>query len=175
MLHPRHTLLCFAVLGLVLSGCRTYGGYGTKPKTYQSMQKAVQSFEKDFSRAETDLQKLESAVATADTLQPFVEQFQGLLDEHESLLQQQRDRIERLSPSSTYRNLHAAYGATVTEQRLMEQKYQRLIRSVRATVRDPLVQATRPKTDRRYTVRPIGFPSSEDGTQLRMEQALRGL
>lgn len=175
MLRPRFTLLCFAMLGLVLSGCRTYGGYDSKPKTYQSMQKAVQSFEEEFTRAETDLQTLESAAADADTLQPLVRQFQNLFDEHESLLQKQRDRVERLSSSSTYRNLHTAYGATVTEQQMMQQKYQRLIRTVRTAVRDTTVQASRRKIDRRYTVRPIGFPPSEEGKQLSMEQALLGL
>lgn len=175
MLHPRHTLLYIAVLGLLLSGCRTYGGYDTKPKTYEAMQKAVQSFEDEFTRSKNDLQKLESAAARAETLQPMVKQFQGLIDEHESLLQKQRDRVERLSPGSTYRNLHTAYGATVTEQRMMQQKYQRVIRTVRTTVRDTTVQASRPETGRRYTVRPIGFPPSDERAQLSMEQALRGL
>ena len=138
------------------------------------MQKAVQSFEEEITRAETDLRKLESAAADIDALRPLVEQFQGLLDKHESFLQAQRDRVERLSPSSTYRNLQTAHGATVTEQQMMQQKYQRLTRAVRTTVQNTTVQASRPQIDRRYTVRPIGFPPSEE-KQLSMEQALRGL
>ena len=168
--------LYVALVGLLLfSGCRTYGGYDTKPKTYAALQKAVQSFETELTRSKTDLQKLTSAAEDADALRPLSEQFQDLLDEHESLLTKQNDRVERLSEDSSYRNLHAAYGATVTEQRLMKQKYQRVIRTVRTTVQGASAQTSRPKSDRQYTIRPIGFPEADDQKQLSMEQALRGL
>jgi hypothetical protein len=176
MLQTHRFPLYVALAGLLLfSGCRTYGGYDTKPKTYAAMKKAVQSFEKEFTRSKSDFQKLKSAAEKADTLRPLTSQYQDLLDEHESLLEKQSDRVERLSENSSYRNLHAAYGATVTEQRLMKQKYQRVIRTVRTTVRGTPARASRPKTDRQYTIRPIGFPSSDDRKPISMEQALRGL
>jgi uncharacterized protein YukE len=176
MLRSQSVLFLFAVAGLILGGCRTYGDeYDTKPKTYRAMQKAVETFADALDRAETDLQTLEAAASKADTLQPMAEHFESLHEEHDSLLQTQRDRIERLSPTSTYRNLHSAYGATVTEQRMMRQKYQRVLRTVYATVQDTTVQASRPKTDRQYTVRPLGFPTSESEPELTMTQALRGL
>lgn len=176
MLRSQFFLLLFAVAGLILGGCRTYGDeYDTKPKTYQAMQNAVETFADEFDRAETDLQKLEAAASKADTLQPMAAQFESLLEEHESLLQTQRGRIERLSPTSTYRNLHSAYGATVTEQRMMKRKYQRVLQTVYATVQDTTVPASRPKTDRQYTIRPLGFPTSEGEPELTMTQALRGL
>ena len=176
MLRSQFFPLLFAVVGLLLGGCRTYGDkYDTKPKTYQALQNAVQTFENELDRAETDLKTLEAAASKADTLQPMAEHFEGLHEEHDSLLQTQRDRIERLSPTSTYRNLHSAYGATVTEQRIMRQKYQRVLRTVYATVQDTTVQASRPKTDRQYTVRPLGFPTPEGEPELTMTQALRGL
>lgn len=176
MLQTHRSTLLLALAGLlILSGCRTYGGYDSKPKTYAAMQKAVQSFEGDLERAKTDLQKLERAATEVGTLQAQAEEFHSLVGEHESLLETQQDRVERLGPGATYRNLHQAYGATVTEQRLMRQKYQRVIRTVYATVQDTVLQETTPKAGRRYTVRPIGFPSSEDGKQLSMQDALRGL
>ena len=175
MLHPRHALLCLAVLGLALSGCRTYGGYDSKPKTYRAIQKAVQTFGEEVDQAERDLRMLETAAVEIDTLQALAAQYRDLIDEHESLLQEQQDRVERLSPTSTYRNLHAAYGATVTEQRMMQQKYQRVTRTVQAVVQEAPVQEARVKGDRRYTVRPIGFPPAEEKEQLTMGQALRGL
>jgi len=47
--------LYVALVGLLLfSGCRTYGGYDTKPKTYAALQKAVQSFETELTRSKTD-------------------------------------------------------------------------------------------------------------------------
>jgi outer membrane murein-binding lipoprotein Lpp len=176
MLQTHRSVLYAALAGLLLlSGCRTYGGYDTKPKTYAAMQKAVHSFEADLKRTRTDLQALEQAATEADTLQSLAEEFQSLVDEHNSLLETQRDRVERLGPDATYRNLHRAYGATVTEQRLMRQKYQRVIRTVHATVQDTVAHEASSETDRQYTIRPIGFPSSEDGKPLSMEEALRGL
>lgn len=175
MLRSRHSVLLVAFVGLLLSGCRIYGGYDTEPKTYQAMQKAVQTFEDEISRAEADLQKLKTAAANADTLQSLAQQFHAVLEEHKSLLQKQRVRVEQLSPDASYRNLHAAYGATVTEQRLVQQNYQRVIRSVQAIGRGTAPPTLRPETDRRYTVRPIGFPTPINEKHLTMEQALRGL
>ena len=175
MLRSRHSVLLVAFVGLLLSGCRTYGGYDTEPKTYQAMQKAVQTFEDELNRAEADLQKLKTAAANADTLQSLAQQFQALVEEHKSLLQKQRDRVEQFSLDASYRNLNNAYGATVTEQRLVQQNYQRVIRSVRAIVRGTAPPTARPETDRQYTIRPIGFPTPINERQLTMEQALRGL
>lgn len=176
MLQTHRSVLYAALAGLlILSGCRTYGGYDTKPKTYAAMQTAVHSFEADLKRTKADLQRLEQAATEADTLQSLAEEFQSLVDEHNSLLETQRHRVERLGPDATYRNLHRAYGATVTEQRLMRQKYQRVIRTVHVTVQDTVVHEASPETDRQYTIRPIGFPSSEDGKPLSMQEALRGL
>ena len=175
MLHSRHALLYLVFFGLALGGCRTYGGYDSKPKTYQAMQKAVQTFEEEIDQAETDLRMLETAAVEIDTLQALATQYRDLIDEHESLLQEQRDRVERLSPTSSYRNLHTAYGATVTEQRMMQQKYRRVTRTVRTIVQEAPVLSARVKSDRRYTVRPIGFPPAEEKEPLSMEQALRDL
>lgn len=176
MLQAHRSVLYAALAGLlILSGCRTYGGYDTKPKTYEAMQKAVQSFEAKLERTKTDLQALEQAATEADTLQSMAEEFQSLVNEHESLMEAQRGRVERLGPDATYRNLHRAYGATVTEQRLMEQKYQRVIRTIYATVQDTMAQEASSETNRQYTIRPIGFPDLDDEQQLTMKQALRGL
>lgn len=175
MLRSRHSVLLVAFVGLLLCGCRIYGGYDTEPKTYQAMQEAIQTFEDELSRAETDLQKLKTAAANADTLQSLAQQFHALLEEHKSLLQKQRDRVERLSPDASYRTLHNAYGATVSEQHLMQQNYQRVIRTVRATVQGTAAPTSRPDRNRRYTIRPIGFPTPTNEKQLTMERALRGL
>lgn len=161
---------------LLLSGCRTYGGYDAEPKTYEAMQKTVQSFEGELDRAEADLRRLKEAASETDTLQSLAEQFRGLVDEHTSLLDAQHRRIERLSPDASYRTLHQAYGATITEQRVMRRKYQRAIRQVRAVVQDSASARTPMQTvERQYTARPIGFPKQNAEATPTMEQALRGL
>lgn len=177
MLHSRRSLLLSALVAvLVLGGCRTYGGYDTQPKTYQALQNAVQSFEQELGRAQADLEALQGAAAQSDTLQALAERLKTHVDEHESLLETQRERIQDLSPESSYRALHTAYGATVTEQRMTKQKYQRVIRSVRGVVQGtPMTTAAAtPKTDRQYTIRPINFPKLQEQPPLTMEQALQG-
>lgn len=171
----RSTLFLIVAALLVLGGCRTYGGYDTKPKTYQALEKSVESFADELNRSETEGRTLADAATASDTLQALADEYQALLSEHETLLETQRGRIERLSPSSGYRTLHHAYGATVTEQRMMEQKYERLTRTVQATVRGTQAAAETVKVERRYTIRPIGFPSVRDEGALTMERALRGL
>lgn len=160
---------------LATSGCRTYGGYGSESKTFEALQTTVESFESDLDQEETELRMLEDAATGADTLQPFAEEFRGLVEKHKSLLQKQRQRVDRLSPESSYRELHRAYGATVTEQRLMRKRYQRITKNVRLAVQGSTeAQASSPDTERSYTFKPIGFPDSNSKGDLSMEEALQG-
>lgn len=176
MVRSYRSLLFFAVAGLVvLSGCRTYGGYDAGPKTFEAMQRTVRSFEDELDRAEADLQKLEKAAPKADTLQVLGHRFRELVEEHESLLDTQHRRVERLSPDATYRTLHQAYGATITEQRLIRQRYQRLITEVRTVVQGSVDRAPKRTGTRQYTVRPVGFPEQKPEQDLTIEEALRGL
>lgn len=169
----RHSVpLFFLVTLLVLSGCRTYGGYDTQAKNYEAMQNAVQSFEDDLNRAQADLQTLEEA-ATSDTLEALARQFQDHVHEHEELLQTQQERVRRLSADASYRALQRAYGAMVTEQKMMEQKYQRVIRTVQATVQDGGVETASSASTRRYTITPVNFPDAETDAELTMEGALQ--
>lgn len=178
MMRSRSLVLCLALVGIaLLSGCRTYGDneYGTKAKTYEALQQAVQSFEKELSRATSDLHQLEEAAAQEDTLHALAAQYQTFLEEHKSFLETQRQRIEGLSADASYRNLHSAYGATVTEQRMIQRKYQRVIRSVHRVVHGTRAASVEKSSRRRYTIRPINFPALGDSPQrLTMEQALQG-
>ncbi|WP_251952807.1 hypothetical protein [Salinibacter ruber] len=172
MLRANRFVLLLAFVGLLASGCRTYGGYDTKPKTYQAMQRSVEAFADELDRAEADFRTLADAAEASDTLQALAEDYQALLDEHEALLETQRGRVERLSASSAYRSLQRGYGATVKEKNIMMKKYRHLVRSVHATVQGTQVGPTAPDAERRYTIRPVNFPSLQDEERLSMEQAL---
>jgi len=164
----------FALLALlVLTGCRTYGGDGIEAKNYEAMQSAVQSFEDALSRAQSDLKTLEQA-ATTDTLEALASRFQSHVEEHRALLETQRERIDRLGPDAAYRTLQRAYGATVTEKKIMEQKYKRVIRTVQATVQERDAETASPMSMRRYTINPVNFPDSEADTELTMNRVLQG-
>lgn len=174
MYQARHSIPLFVLAALlVLSGCRTYGGYDTQEKNYEAMQNAVQSFEDELNRAQADLHTLQEA-ATSDTLEALAHRFQNHVGEHEELLATQRERLDRLSPDASYRTLQRAYGATVTEQQMTEQKYQRVIRTVRATVQETDVEAASSAPTRRYTIDPVNFPDAETDAELTMERALQG-
>ncbi|MFB6099198.1 MAG: hypothetical protein ABEK84_08845, partial [Salinibacter sp.] len=134
-----------------------------------------QSFENKLDSARADLHRLKKAAAQADTLHALVDQLRSYIEEHKSLLKKQHRRVERLSPESIYRNLHAAYGATVTERRLMTQKYRRLIRNVRAIVQGGPVRTTPADRDQEYTIRPANFPRLDTTKRFTMERALRGV
>lgn len=167
--------LALAVL-LVTGGCRTYGGYGSEPETYKALQATVQSFEQELERAQADLRQLQQAASELDTLHTLAGAFQGLVDEHKSLLKKQHERIDRLSPEGDYRDLHTAYGATLTERRILHRKYQQTILDVQEVVGGvPEMSHVGRSSQRRYTVRPLGFPKQEGGKTLSMEQALRGM
>lgn len=174
----RSVLLSVLAALLVLSGCRTYGGYGTKAKNYEAMQDAVQSFEEELSRAQAELETLEEAATSdtlqTDTLQGLARQFREHIDRHESLLETQRKRVDRLDADAAYRTLQRMYGATVKEQRIMEQKYQHVIQTVRTTVHGEEPETAASESRRRYTIRPVNFPDSEADAELTMERALQG-
>lgn len=175
MLRVDRFVLSLALVGLLIGGCRTYGGYDSTSKTHQAMQRSVEAFSDELNRAEADFRTLADAAEESDSLQSLVDEYQAALDKHESFLEMQRRRVERLSARSDYRSLHRAFGATVTEQAMVEQTYQRVIRAVRTVVQGARPESAISKAERQYTIRPANFPSLWDADRLSMEQALRGL
>jgi len=176
MLRLCHTSLVFALAGLLLTGCRTYGDdYGTTPKTHAALQGAVSSFEEDLRRAEADLQRLQEAADQVDTLRVLADAYADLVERHRSLLQTQRTRARRFSAEAGYRSLHTAYGATVTEQRMQEKRYRQAVQRVRAVVQGSAsVQASAQEAPRRYMIRPMNFPEADGKRELTMRAALSG-
>lgn len=176
MIPLRHALASFFFAALlVLGGCRSYGGFDTKPETYEAMQAAVQSFADDLKRAQSDLRRLEEAAAQADTLQSLADRFADLVAKHESLLEHQRHRIDALSPEASYRTLHEAYGTMISEKRRLDGQYQRTIRNVYAAVQGEAVVRSSSAKGAQYMIEPVGFPRSSSGQSLTMAQALQGL
>lgn len=174
MLRVDRFVVLLALAGLLVSGCRTYGGYDSKPKMYQAMQRSVEGFADDLNRAEADFRILVDAAEESDTLQSLVDDYQAVMDAHKSLLEKQRHRVEQFSASSGYRTLHREYGATVTEQRMIEQNYRRVVRAARGSIQETPLHSPGPTVDRQYTIRPANFPSLWDVERVTMEQALGG-
>lgn len=177
MSQQRCTVPLLVALGLlIVTGCRTYGGYGVQEKTYEAMQSTVQTFESELERARADLRRLEEAASQRQALASVVTRYEEIISRHESLLARQHQRLERLSAESDPRTLHNAYGATITERRNLRQKYQWAIKEVQSLVQGATqASAAAEPPARQYTSTPVGFPERETSGALTMAQALQGL
>lgn len=172
---PRPAFVFFCVGLLALTGCRTYGGYGSEEATYRQMQQANRQFANDLERARADLEALEDAAAQNDALTSYAERFQALVQRHEQTLEEHRATVEGMSASDDYRSLHRSYGTIITEARILRKQYNRVVERVRQTVRGesgPTVE----RVDRSaYFVEPVEYKAERNAQRLTMDEALRGV
>lgn len=174
MLSLRRLAVVLSLFGfLLLTGCRTYGGYGSEDATYTQMQAANEQFSDQLKRATSDLEALRAAADTMPALQPLAERMADMVNTHEDLLAQHEDIVASMSADDSYRALHSAYGTLVTEARLMRKQYDRVVRNVHAAVHDTEAYAEAPSARSAYYVTPIGNPERTTSPPT-MEQALRG-
>lgn len=131
---------------LLMSGCRSYGGYGAEEATYRQMQVAHQIFEEELVRAKADLRKLEAAASDNPILSVPAAQYAEMVQGHETVLDDQENMISGLSDGSGYRDLHRAFAAMVSQQRTIRNQYERLLSNVQrfAASADTTVQTERP-------------------------------
>lgn len=170
---PRIFHLLPLLLLVVVTGCRTYGGYGTEAVMHEQMQQANRQFSDDLDRAQADLATLQAAADTSEMLQPMVERFQRNIDEHQSKLDHHRQITKDLTDSGNYRALHRAYGTITTDQRMMRKKYNRTVERVRAIVTGTPVASGGQFNQSFYFVQPFEYTQEENARRLTMEQALR--
>lgn len=170
---PRILRLLPLLLLLVVTGCRTYGGYGTETILHEQMQQANRQFSDDLQRARADLATLKAAADTSEMLQPMVERFQNNIDHHAATLDRHRQMTERLAGSGNYRALHRVYGTITTEQRMMRKTYNRTVQQVRATVTGTPVARGESFNQSFYFVQPFEYTAEQNARRLTMEQALR--
>lgn len=162
---------------LVLAGCRTYGNekHETGPKTYEALQQTVNQLEQELGRAESDLRRLESAAEADPDLQLLAERYRSFVESHRAALEGHRTAAERLSAGASYRTLHSAFGAAVTDRRILRKQYQRTVRKVWATVRGVDIPR-KPARDRsQYVDTPVNFPQLGERVSLTMAEALRAV
>jgi outer membrane murein-binding lipoprotein Lpp len=171
-------VVSLAVVGLlVVAGCRTYENdkYDPGPKTYQALQETVQQMEQELGRAQSDLRRLEAAAETRDTLRTLATRYRSYVQSHEAVLEGHREQAERLSADAAYRTVHRAYGALVTDRRLLQKQYRRTVRAVWATVRDTTIPRKPARDPSRYVITPVQFPRVGGRGPLTMAEALRPL
>jgi hypothetical protein len=171
----RRLAVVIPLLGfLLLTGCRTYGGYGSEEATYTQMQEANRRFSNQLERAKTDLETLRQAADTNEALQPLAQRFADMVHTHEELLGEHEEMVASMSADDSYRALHSAYGTLITEARLMRKQYNRVVNNVQATVRGTELHPEKQPAQSAYYIAPLEYAQAENRQPLTMQDALRG-
>lgn len=134
-----HSLLVLLVAGFVLTGCRTYGGYGSEEAAVHEIGQANERFAAELERARSDAERLQSLVARHETLAPFVAEYEQWVAEHAALLEAHKEKYEQLSGGASYRKVSRALGAVVSEQQLVHEGYREVLEDMLG-MRDRLVK-----------------------------------
>ena len=138
------TLAAFTLL-VVLSGCskpdpiiRMYGdwryndGYETVEAHREQIADLVDDYAADAQRNRLAAEQLGLAARTDARLAPFATQAADLSELQNVLLIEQREHADLLIEGGSYRELNRGYGAMVTEQQILADRYYDLGRQIEA-------------------------------------------
>ena len=147
---------------VLLSSCRTYGGYGTEQATYDRIEAINASFSGDLAGARAQLPILQQASQGRADLRPFVQRYERLLERHAAMVDAHATLLATLRVktgplgrlTSSYRDLNRAFGAIVSEQKEMEMAYEEIALRVRKTVLGDAFTAEMPREIGRYEIAP---------------------
>ena len=127
---PRFFVIA-SLLVLVLSGCRTYGGYDSEEIIFNQIEESNRVFALELEKARGELQRLEQAAQVDPELSAYVPEYEMLLEKHSSMVEHHEllaseldvktGFIGQLTPS--YRNLNRALGYIAVEQAAMKADY----------------------------------------------------
>ncbi|MFK7846347.1 MAG: hypothetical protein AB8G77_13700 [Rhodothermales bacterium] len=123
---------------LVLSGCRTYGDYGTEQASYDRIAAINTQFSQDLERAKGDLEVLKRAAGSDSDLKMALMQYESLLAQHEEISARHKEMALNLTVktglmgklSTSYRDLNRALGSITIEQLSMHKNYSRFAASL---------------------------------------------
>lgn len=121
-----------AMAALALAGCRTYGGYDSTEKMLPQMQQSVRSFGEDLQRARANRALLVEAAEGDSVLRAVAQEFGRAVQHHEQVLEENRAILDRFEEDlGSYRTMHRAYGAMLSEHEAARKRYRSLVRAVR--------------------------------------------
>ena len=126
----------FIIALVVLTGCRTYGDYGSEEATYAQIEKINTQFADDLDKARAEKAGLDRVVSQLSDLRGVDEEYAELLEKHESMiahhaeltghLKVKKGMLGRLTTS--YRDLNRALGYIAAEQEAMKADYDTFVR-----------------------------------------------
>lgn len=152
----RPLVLAVALGALTLGGCRTYGAYDSDDRTYAALQQAVTLFAQQATRTRADASALVAAARTDAALAPWATELEGLLAAEDSVVARQRRRLAALDGEGDYRTLNRAYGAVLSEQAEVRDRYVALVDRV-AGQPDSTTYPEAVVNDSRYVVVPPAY------------------
>lgn len=172
----RPALLLFAAAALVvLSGCRTYGHYGSEEALRTALTEATEAFAVELTQRRADADALAQLAARQPALAPYAEQYQNAVLAHDAVLGEARAHAEQLQGSGSHRGLKRAYGALVMSQASIHRQYQSILEAIAADA--DTASATQPYYDpqSRYFIVPPFYERLAGARTISLQEAVRGV
>lgn len=117
---------------MMIAGCRTYGRYDATEKMLPEMRQSVKLFAGDLERARTNLTLLQQAASGDSALHVVVAEYAQAVARHEEILRENQQILNRYEDDlPTYRDMHRAFGAMLSEHQAARNRYRSLTRAVR--------------------------------------------
>ncbi|HMB93532.1 MAG TPA: hypothetical protein VKP65_21950 [Rhodothermales bacterium] len=130
-----HSLWAVLVIALLASGCRTYGNYNNEEKTLDEIRRSNTLFEAEYEKAQGNLNTLTAAADANERLAPFATSYEAVVDVHEAVLQQHQILAEEAeSNDGDYRLLNRTYGAIISDQQVVRDRYEALLADMQHAV-----------------------------------------
>ena len=139
-----HVVWGVLLLALVASGCRTYGGYGSTEEMLGKIQQATQLFAEELERSKGEQEALQRAAAANPALADFAERFTAVVERQEAVVAEQQALVEGVHAGGnilfdwvgpdSYRRLHSAYGAIISDQQIVRDRYAEVLMDLQQAV-----------------------------------------
>lgn len=165
---PRRTHAAWGVLllALTLTGCRTYGGdYGVREAMLSRIEQANQRFAESLERARGEREALQRAARSNPALTPLAARYAAVVARQEETVETHRMMAEGLTARSNilftwvgpdaYRTLHNTYGAIISDQRILQDRYDKVLRAVEQAVGGSDAARTAPEEGRYQLIPPF--------------------
>lgn len=137
-----------------LTGCRTYGGYGTEEKVRVQISRANEAFASELERARNLLPALQQRIGGDENGATIINEYQSLLTAHATLLEQNRQIEEALSGGEGYRTLNRVFGSILSEQKVIRNRYRALLNNAQGIIDTTAVARGEVVPESYYVVRP---------------------
>ena len=123
--------LVLLLVFVLLSGCRTYGGYDTEQTSYDRIGTINALFAQELEKAKGELQFIQQAAGTDAELGAAVAQYEALLAQHEEMVAAHDELASTLvvktgllgKLSTSYRDLNRGLGYIAADQLTMRNQY----------------------------------------------------